>query len=207
MKRAETMSDNESKVRFVRFCQEQKETENNLENMFIRIIENNFGKQFQTFIKNDKRIEAVAFKNWFEKWLTRIFNWNPNQFTNKQAFIEFLISHNSHLINSKDKYGHTPLTAGCQSADLETVKLLEKLGADINQTGINGRNALLCAAKEGKKDIVSYLHSKNKQLICGTDQNGDTAITLARRFADVETVNLLEKLLLIRNNLMRLGLK
>ena len=61
----------------------------------------------------------------------------------KKDIIKYLHSRNNLLIHCKDDDGHTAVTLACRYADLETVKLLEELGADINQTGRLGRNGLL----------------------------------------------------------------
>ena len=68
--------------------------------------------------------------------------------------IQFLHSENDQLIHGKYNNGDTAVTLACKHADLETVKLLEKLGADINQTGQEGRNGLLVASEKGKKEII-----------------------------------------------------
>jgi ankyrin repeat protein len=90
--------------------------------------------------------------------------------------------------------------------NLENIKLLEELGADLNQTCSSGKNALMLAAEsivDGRQKIIKYLHSKNDQLIHAKDDNGDTAIiTLANKgnkdkvwkFSHFRTMELLKKL-------------
>ena len=72
--------------------------------------------------------------------------------------------------------------------------MFAELGADLNQTGHFGRNGLLIAANEGKEDIIRFFHSKNNQLIYAEDDKGDTAVTLACKWADLETVKMLNEL-------------
>ena len=98
------------------------------------------------------------------------------------------------FIHSVTNDGDTVFTLACEWTDLETVKLLVELGADINKTGFCGRNGLLCAAQEGKQDVIKYLHAKNSQFIHSVDGIGDTAFTLACGQADVETIKLLVEL-------------
>jgi hypothetical protein len=107
----------------------------------------------------------------------------------KKDIIKYLHSKNDQLIHSVDENGRTAITIACGKADLETVKLLEELGADVNYTlkpgpleihtefessmGIftyKGKNGFLCAAEGGKKDIIKYLHSKNDKFIHSKDK-------------------------------------
>ena len=118
-----------------------------------------FEKQVQTFFKYSKQCESIVFRNWFEIWATRIFNYKPPQFSSKEKFIRYLHDKNNQLIHAEDETDDTAVTLACKNADVETVKVLEKLGADINKTGQYGRNGLLCAARGGKTNIIKYLHS------------------------------------------------
>ena len=108
--------------------------------------------------------------------------------------ISYLHSKNPQLIHSKDAYGDTAVTLACKWADLETVKLLEELGADFNQTGWRGRNALLRACSGSNREVIKYLHSRNNQLIHGRDDFGNNAVTIAYHYADLDTVELLKEL-------------
>ena len=82
----------------------------------------------------------------------------------------------------------------CKVDDLKTIEALVAEGADISQTDYYGRNGLLWAAANGKKDIIKYLHSRNNQLIHDKDVDGDNAVKLACENADLETVKLLKEL-------------
>jgi len=82
--------------------------------------------------------------------------------------IKYYLSKNDQLIHAKERTtgnGETAVTLACYHADLETVKLLEEFGADLNQTSRLGQNGLLWAVRSGKTDIINYLHTKNDQLI------------------------------------------
>ena len=113
--------------------------------------------------------------------------------SNKKV-IKYLHSQNDRLIQDRDLDGCTAVSLACLGADLETLILLENLGADINQLCEHGRNGLLCAAWFGKNDIIKYLHAQNNDLIHAKDVWGDTAVTIACKWADLKTVKLLEKL-------------
>ena len=112
----------------------------------------------------------------------------------RKNIIKHLFSLDKSIVHHKNIFGDTAITLACEFADVETIKLLEDFGADLSQTDSNGRNALLCAAVGGKKDVINYLHTQNNRLIDGKDGNDDTAITLACKNADFETVKLLDNL-------------
>ena len=88
------------------------------------------------------------------------------------------------------------VTLACEFADIETVMLLENLGADINfnENGEKGSNGLMLAAKKGKKDIIKFLHSKNERLINFQTEEGDSAVIFACENNDLETLKLLVEL-------------
>ena len=62
----------------------------------------------------------------------------------------------------------------CYEEDLKTIESMFQNGADINQTGKDGRNGLMRAAEKGKKDIIKFLHFKNDKLIHAEDSTGNT---------------------------------
>jgi ankyrin repeat protein len=108
----------------------------------------------------------------------KLLGWNAMMWavwSRKNEIIKYLHSRNDQFIHAKDKRGNTAvLNASCY-ANLATIKLLEELGADLNQTGHNGRNVLMSARRP---DVIKYLHSKNDQLIHAKDLNGKTAFLL-----------------------------
>ena len=110
--------------------------------------------------------------------------------------IKYLNSRNAQLIHARDVNKETAITLGCKSphTNFDTIKLLVDLGADVNQTGKDGKTGLLIAAKNGYLDIIKLLHSKNNQCIHAEDCNGDTAVTLACKYSELKTVKLLHDL-------------
>ena len=116
-------------------------------------------------------------------------------FGGNKVVIKELHSRNKQLIHGVDHLGKdNAVTLACWNADIDTVKLLDKLGADMNHANEDGWNGLLCAACLRNNDIISYLHSRNSDLIHAKTWNGHTAITLACvGSGDLETVKLLEK--------------
>ena len=131
-------------------------------------------KGLWSIVKYLKQTQKIVFKNSFEKWTSRIFNYTPTQMRSKKKFIEYLHSKDEQLIYSKNSLDETAVTLACENADLTTVKLLEELGSDINQTDKYGRNGMMIAAAKGKNDIIKFLHSKNDQFIHAKDYGGDT---------------------------------
>ena len=69
----------------------------------------------------------------------------------KEDIIEFLHSNNNQLIHEKCDKGETAVNYACLGADLKTVQLLEKLGADLNLTGYSA------IATNGPIDIADPL--------------------------------------------------
>ena len=95
-----------------------------------------------------------------------------------------------------DKNGDTAFLFACWKAEFETVKLLVELGADINKTDQCGRNGLMIAARFRRNNIIKYLNDKNNQLINAEDENGETALTIAREGCLIWEVDDTVKLLL-----------
>ena len=79
--------------------------------------------------------------------------------------MEVLHLRNKMLCKGKTDHGDTALTLTCRLGEKETVELLlNKYGANINETGYRGMNGFLAAAAYGKHEIMWFLHSKNKKL-------------------------------------------
>lgn len=108
--------------------------------------------------------------------------------------IDFFHSKNDELIHHKDDEGNTSIIVACKYADVDTVKCLTELGANINQTDKCGRNGFLWASRKGKHDIIKFLHGKNFKFIYSEDDDGDTAFTLACGYSDIGTVKILVNL-------------
>ena len=53
---------------------------------------------------------------------------------------------------------------------LTTVKLLMKLGVDVHEVDISGRNGLLKACYYDKTEVVEFLASEYPKLLEGTDE-------------------------------------
>jgi ankyrin repeat protein len=84
------------------------------------------------------------------------------------------------LCNARDEDGNTALTLACFFGLEETVKLLiEELKIDINANATNGRNCFLSAVSGGNIEVMGYLHSVDKNLCKGKDDNGNTALHCA----------------------------
>ena len=106
--------------------------------------------------------------------------------------MRYLNTEYSKLKNSKDNDNDTALTLAVQFAELETVQfLVEKIELDINEIDLRGRNCFLIAAERGKIKIMRYLNFRNSELKNSKDNDYETALTLAVRFADFETVKFL----------------
>ena len=111
----------------------------------------------------------------------------------KKEIINYCHAMDNKLIHSQNQDGQTPITDAC-FVDLKTVKILEELGAKLNQVGKYDQNGMMNAATKGHNDIIEYLHTKNNQLIHDQDCIGDTALIIAIKYGQLETVKLLLKL-------------
>lgn len=69
----------------------------------------------------------------------------------------------------------TPLLRACWRGNLETVKTLVQLGADINKKGSNGYNGLMWAARRNHSHCIAYLLEKGAS-IYECDNLGQTAL-------------------------------
>lgn len=83
----------------------------------------------------------------------------PPALTNASAVQKFF--ENGADINTKDTAGRTLLMLAVTSDDAppETIKILLKLGAELNSTSADGRTALDYAAQQGKTAVVDLLVS------------------------------------------------
>ena len=78
----------------------------------------------------------------------------------KPDTIKYLHSLDSTLRFCIDADGNTALTLAVQYSDLATIKcLIEDLKCDPNEPGENGMTPFLCAAKDGKIEIMQYFSS------------------------------------------------
>ena len=105
--------------------------------------------------------------------------------------VEFLLDAGA-AIDAKDGNGRTALMYASSGPFAETVELLLQQGAGVNVQGtLEGFTPLMTAAAEGLLDIVRLLlvHGADRNL---EDQDGDTALSFAKRNGHTEVVELLE---------------
>ena len=96
------------------------------------------------------------------------------------------------LKNERDENKDTALTLAAQHSDKDTVQfLIEEIRMNPTETGFQGRNCFLEAAYGGKIETLKYLNLKYPELKNERDDLGRTALTLAAKFADKDTVQYL----------------
>ena len=84
---------------------------------------------------------------------------------------------NDAIINSTiNEQGFTPLTLAVENNQIEAVKYLVKIGADINATDSSGMTALMIAAKYNYTKMVEFLINENTNInnalyIAGANQH------------------------------------
>ena len=77
------------------------------------------------------------------------------------GYVELLIYQKHADVNFQSKYcGNTALMLASYAGHLDIVKLLVKMGADVNARRYTGETALIMASKNGNDKIVKFLISK-----------------------------------------------
>jgi ankyrin repeat protein len=106
--------------------------------------------------------------------------------------LRYLNSKDPTLKNARDNVGDTALRLASWSANKETVQfLVEEMGLNISDVGFLGRNSFLAAVVGSKIETLRYLNSKDPTLKNARSYYGDTALTLASKYANKETVQVL----------------
>ena len=89
-------------------------------------------------------------------------------------------------INYEDKGGVTPLSGAAVEGRVEMVVFLVSMGAEVNRHDhLTGETPLIGASEMGKFDSVKAL-LKNGADPCATDDKGQTAADLAKKYAHNE---------------------
>ena len=89
--------------------------------------------------------------------------------------------------------GQPPLHAAAEEGQLEVVKMLLGMNADLGQLDEHGRTALMYAAEEGQLSVVQFLVEKGAK-VNQQDKEGRTALAYAAAERQTEVVRfLLEK--------------
>jgi ankyrin repeat protein len=83
-------------------------------------------------------------------------------------------------VNSKDRYGRTPLIEAVFGGNPDTVRELVRRGADVNAQDIDGWTALMEAATKARPEIIRILleHQANPSI---KNKNGSTALRMTSR--------------------------
>jgi len=105
--------------------------------------------------------------------------------------VRFLLVYKQ-LIDSKSKKDEIPLLLASEKGSIEVCELLLKAGANPLATDEDGLNAMHCAAKNGKREIVRMLLIY-KQLISSKTSAGFTPLMFAALSGDLEMCELLLK--------------
>merc|ERR1712110_78600 len=94
------------------------------------------------------------------------------------------------LKNARDDESDTALTLASEIANIATVQfLIEEVGLDPSELGMDGRNSFLCAAKGGKLETLRYLNGIDPSLKNERDGWEDSALSLA---SDTEVISYLK---------------
>src|SRR6266702_3597756 len=97
------------------------------------------------------------------------------------------------LVSAKNRLGESPLYVAAEKGQLEMVKALADAGADLDAQDLRtGNTALHAAASHNDIVLIHYLLSKNVRTDI-RNNNGLTALELARAGGRASAVRLLEQ--------------
>jgi len=108
---------------------------------------------------------------------------------NHHDIAQWLVDHGAISINSQ---AGPALCAAAASGNLEELKRLKALGADINSGDYDARTAIHLAASEGRIEVLFWLLS-NGAMLSATDRWGGTPLMDAKRHGHQEAVKILTK--------------
>ena len=114
--------------------------------------------------------------------------------------IKYLIE-SGYDINEKDEYGWTALMYAVDSNDLKAVNQLIKQGAEINIQDIDGNTPLMLASFIDAREIEKILVFTENANINLKNNNGDTALDIARKDNSTQSYFYLSNLVRERENL------
>ncbi|GAM40220.1 Pfs, NACHT and Ankyrin domain protein [Talaromyces pinophilus] len=106
-------------------------------------------------------------------------------------YVVWIMFHRGFSVNLKDAItGETLLSRAAGSGNENVVKLLMKMGADLEETDSNGRAALSYAARNGRL-LAARLILENGAQLQAKDVNGRTALLWAAEYGHETVVELL----------------
>lgn len=101
-------------------------------------------------------------------------------------------------VNCKDELGRTMLHYAILNENLEAVKVLLELNANVNEVDNDMRTPIHYLAVVGNEEITDYI-VKNRDVEANKDLYGQTPICLAKWRGNVEVMNVLNKNEKIKN--------
>ena len=102
-----------------------------------------------------------------------------------------LYGNDSSVIDERDVFNNTALILAARFGNLETVKYLIEIGANVTAVDINLKNAFHSAAVGRKNDILAFLDNLDPSLKLSWTLVGYNALIMATKWADTETVQFL----------------
>lgn len=110
----------------------------------------------------------------------------------KIDMVKFLLDHNAD-VNIRDSQKMTPLHYAAARKDDSILELLLQSKASTIFKDVDGETVLHVAAKYGNLDAVKDLIKSNAGLVLETDNEGRTALDLAKKTKRKEVVDYLEE--------------
>lgn len=113
-------------------------------------------------------------------------------FLKKQKIISSILSKNGVNLEDKNSEGLTPLLSAAQSGNLEMVKFLIDMGADLKVKDIFQHTTLYFALRSGNVELVNFLMTKKKASL-NSNIGGDRPLNISAEMGDIEMVKFLVK--------------
>jgi ankyrin repeat protein len=105
---------------------------------------------------------------------------------NQPKLVELMI-HNGVPLDAQNANGDTGLTLAARAGNMEVLKTLQKLGANLSQGNRHGDTAMMLAALGGRDDILQWLLKQGVSV----NKTGWTPLHYAALAGENDTVNLL----------------
>ncbi|XP_046558390.1 putative ankyrin repeat protein RF_0381 [Haliotis rubra] len=107
--------------------------------------------------------------------------------------VKYILSMEGMDVNSRGTDGLTALSSAAWRGNVDMLKFLVSVGADVTTVDDIGENILHSACEGGNVDMVKYILSKNLVDVNARTKLGETAADIAQQWKHPEVVRLLKR--------------